>query len=175
MNKFYTKLDITFPCFDYSLLQKNLFNQYDGTNLSYFFVENESQLRSMLPEILKKIGLFAIKFVEVPGPGKIPPHKDYGLNASINFYFKPGFTKTFWYRPSIDANENLSHESMTRIYNLDDITFADSFIAYVNDCYLINNSEIHSVTKYDVGPRQFLQFQFDISYEEILNKLNNFC
>ena len=175
MNKFYTKLDITFPYFDYSLFKKNLYNQYDGTNLSYYFIENESQLRSMAPEILGKIGPFAIKLVELPGPAKIPPHKDYGLSAAINFYFKPGLTKTFWYNPNIDAHENISHESMTRMYDINDITLSDSFISSLNECYLLNSSEIHSVTKYDTGLRQFLQFQFDISYEEILNKLNNFC
>jgi len=173
MNKFYTKLNISFQDYDYSSFKGDLYHQYDGGVLAYYKIKNELQLRSMLPKVLNKISFFIIKLVEITGPTVIPPHKDYGLNASINFYFKPTIAETLWYDEKQQAKENLSHEEKTNIYKEKDLILVDRFIASVNDCFVFNNSQIHSVLQINNSVRQFLQFQYNIPYEQILEKLND--
>jgi len=158
MNKFYTKLDISFQDYDYSSFKGDLYRKYDGGVLAYYTIKNELQLRSILPEVLNKISFFDICLVEITGPSIMPPHKDYDLNSSINFYFKPAMAETLWYKEKQQAKENLSHEEKTRIYKKENLILDDRFIASVNDCFVFNNSEIHSVLQLNNSVRQFLQF-----------------
>jgi hypothetical protein len=105
------------------------------------------------------------------GGNMILPHKDWGLSCCINYYFDPGNAITCWYNEKLTASPIINDEYKIYRYDPQDIVLVDKFIAEKNDCYLLNNSKIHSVMKSKNHNRQFIQIQYDTPYEIIKEKL----
>lgn len=171
MNSFFTKLPVNVPDIDYSILKGKLYFQYKGSSLSYYYIDSVELLKSHLPESFFKIIPHTIKFVEITDNETVPPHKDYGVECSINFYFSPGNAEVSWYTAKNTAVEKVTSKERTRLYKKEDIVLSDKFVAEKNECYLFNNSQIHSVNKENNSIRQFIQIQYYQSYEIILKKL----
>lgn len=170
MNSYYTKLQVDTPDIDFSSFKGKLYFQYKGSSLSYYHINAVQQLKTAFPESFFKES-HTIMLVEISNNETIPPHKDYGIECSINFYFNPGNAKVFWYTAKDSASEKITNAERKRLYNKDDIILSDMFVPEKNECYLFNNSQIHSVNKENETLRQFLQIQYYQPYEKIYQKI----
>lgn len=171
MNFFFTKLQATVPDIDYTILKGKLYFQYKGSSLSYYHIDNLDILKNSLPTSFFKIMPHTIKFVEITSNETVPPHKDYGVECSVNFYFNPGAAEVSWYTAKDTAVEKITATERTRLFKKDSIILSDKFVAEKNECYLFNNSQIHSVNKENNSIRQFIQIQYYQPYETILEKI----
>jgi hypothetical protein len=171
MNLFFTKLQADVPDVNHSEFKGKLYFQYKGSSLSYYYINSLDLLKSILPDNFFSIVPHTIRFVEITDNETVPPHKDYGVECSINFYFNPGTAEVSWYTAKDTAVEKVTTTQRTRLYNLDQIVLADKFVAEKNSCYLFNNSQIHSVSKQNDSIRQFIQIQYYQPYAKILEKL----
>jgi hypothetical protein len=173
MNQFFTKLQSNVPDIDYSILKGKLYFQYKGSSLSYYYLDtdNKNLLKEVLPEIFFQIVPHTVKFVEITDNETVPPHIDYGVICSINFYFNPGDAEVNWYLPKESAVEKIKNTERTRLYKYEDIELSDTMHVRKNECYLFNNSRIHAVAKQNDSLRQFIQIQYYQPYEKILEKL----
>ncbi len=173
MNQFFTKLQSNAPDIDYSVLKGKPYFRYEKSSLSYYHLNSDYKdlLKQSLPESFFKIIPYTILYVEITDNETLPPHIDFGITCSINFYFNPGDAIVYWYVPNNEAKEKINSEKKTRLYKTEDITLSDILISEKNDCYLFNNSKIHSVAKKNDTLRQFIQIQYYQPYEKILEKL----
>jgi len=172
MNLFYQKLNVSLPVIDYSVFKGNFFFGYkdDDTQLSYYYISDDFKLE--IKKIFTGICDLApcqFRYVEIIGDSTgLRPHKDYGISCSVNYYFHAGNVVTNWYNPKSSAVESISIEDRSRTYQHADIDLVDHYTALDNECYLFNNSAIHSVHG-GTGVRKFIQIQFGINYSKLSN------
>ena len=177
MNTYFQKLNFSIDpgIVNFSDFKGDFYLGYecDGSRLDYYHIRNDLEL--LTRQLFSKIADVSpsqFKFVEITGAtGTVDPHRDYDLLCSVNYYFKAGNATTFWYKPKQHAVEQASTEYLYRVYNHDDLELSNKFIAKNNECYLLNNSEIHSVSTGN-ETRQFIQIQYDKPYHEIARLLN---
>lgn len=174
MNNFYTLLPFHCETTDFSIFKGDLFITYQDYGLSYYEINNIKLFESYLPSNILNICPNLIKFVEVDTHSVVPPHIDYKWpNCSINFYFSPGDGEVIWYTAKNSNREQISDEQYTILFQEDELLIKERLLAEPNKFYLFNNSEIHSVHT-NTQIRQFIQIQFENSYSELLEIINNF-
>lgn len=162
----FNKLNLTFPIKDYS--GGDLVVSYGKfAKLSYYTVKN-SEL---------DVSVFkykpAVRYCELIGNGLLRPHIDHKISCCVNYYIESNNCTTTFYKKQKSSIPSVCYGEYTaNLYNVEELIELDSFIAKDGECYLLNVSEIHSVTIPKFGVRKFLTFNwFDRSYEEIKESL----
>lgn len=122
-----------------------------------------------------------VKRFYVEAKDKLNPHRDNGAISCLNLYIGPqNYTTNFW-----EEKENARRISGHRYdpvtnkytevnlaYVRDDLNLVDSFTAQNNEAYLLNIGEIHSVDgDRQLLPRVMLQFQWNMTIEEMIEQL----
>jgi hypothetical protein len=170
MNQFFTKLEANVPNIDYSILKGELFYSYKENSLSYYYINDEQFVKDSLPKEFFNIE-HTMLFLEITKKEIISPHVDYEIMCSINFYFNPDDSFVLWYLPK-ENSEPIKNDSNRYItYKHNDLILSDKFKPKKNECFLFNNSKIHSVIKKDTAIRQFIQIHYYEPYNVILQKL----
>ena len=175
----YTKLNQNFlnPNFDQwqDLKGSQLFSKYESgtTTLEYFNIKDVDLFKKLHTRRPFTINPERIRFSCVTGSGILAPHRDHNTTAALNFYVSANTDRTVFYKPNDDATRiNYKDKEDANIYNLDQLTEIDSFVANTNDVYLLDVSNVHSVFKTTQEPRMFVSYLWNnISYEEILGNI----
>jgi len=107
----------------------------------------------VIPEMYRKF--FSHKFMTIQG--NIPPHKDNGSLASINFYMKTnsGLTKFYEFTTDNPKIYKLDNQGNGGNYHPDQLRLRKVFVAQDYDAYLLDVSIPHSVEF--KGPRPVLR------------------
>ena len=102
-------------------------------------------------------------------PMRIIPHWDIFSTATLNVYAEPNDAKTSFWRINDNATpSNGGYNVVNNIYELEDLTYLDSFIANSGDSYLLNVSRVHTVDLARDKQRSMIQFGWTSkSYDEI--------
>jgi hypothetical protein len=113
--------------------------------IKYFGVQtsDEHNLLKVIPENYHdqcKLSLMEINY-------KIPPHKDNGVEAIINFYIKTSRCITQFYYPPKDYEQ----DSEGAVFYDGYLKKTARFMAHPGDAYLVDASKPHSVIPNDVG------------------------
>jgi hypothetical protein len=103
----------------------------------------------------------------------LAPHRDHNTTAALNFYISAKEDRTVFYKPNDDATSiSYRDKEEANLYKLDQLTEIDSFVANINDVYLLDVSNVHSVFKTTQEPRMFISYLWNhISYEEVLDNI----
>lgn len=171
MNRFYKKINLNFLDVDYSKFKGDKFREYETSSLCYYYINDKESLKKILPKQIFNLPC-QFKFVELTESKIVPPHRDYDLYTSINFYFNPGTAITLWYTEKANTTEITNHNERSRVYNIKDLNLVDRFVALKNDVFVFNNSEIHAVDKRNNSLRQFIQIQYNNSFDEVVESIS---
>jgi hypothetical protein len=114
-----------------------------------------------------------IRYCEIVGGGFLRPHIDHAITCCVNFYIQSNSCTTHFYEAQAGARrERYNGKTTSNLYDVNDLNEVSSFVAADGDCYLLDVSQIHSVSIPKSGVRKFLSFNwFDHSYEEIKESL----
>jgi len=86
---------------------------------------------------------------------EVPPHVDNAISWVINVYLQTNNCITQFYASSDDAKGfQIRNQTNGRIFNAEDLTPADSFIANVGDIYILDVTKPHAVLPLEPGPVQ---------------------
>lgn len=97
----------------------------------------------------------AWSWVEVDKPIPLRPHRDHGISVALNIYFETGDGLTSFY-DGPEEGEAYEGETLKNIYKFNELTKVSEFRAVRGDAFLLDVSQIHSVTELK-GPRSFIQ------------------
>jgi hypothetical protein len=179
MTIYYKKINLNIPLqtFDLLKLKGNKLFEY-GNNIGYFQIVDNTYLDSIFGNVFK---IPPVKTFLVQAKARLRPHRDNGVSSCINYYIEPqGFVTNFW-EPKENARRLTDEkfnsvtnkfEKVTLGYEKDDLILVDTFTANANEAYLLNIGKIHSIDGVkQEEPRTMLQFQWDISLEEMIERL----
>ena len=161
----FKKLNLSFPVIDYS--GGDLVVSYGRfPSLKYYSVFNDINLSTFKYKP-------KVRYCEITGIGLLQPHIDHGITCCVNYYIQSNSCTTTFYKKLQSSTASVCYGKTTaNLYNIEELVELGSFNANDGDCYLLNVSEIHSVTIPKTGVRKFLTFNwFDRSYEEIKESL----
>lgn len=173
-DNFYKQIDVALPQdIDIFKLRGEKITSY-GKNpeISYYLIKDQAYFKTLFPELCK-IPPSYIFYAEIIGAGNLWPHRDHNVSCCINFYFTSNDSTTYFYKETGDAWK-YPGKSTANIYEFTDVEFLYKFKANENDTYLLNVSEIHSVTNPPPGIRRFITWQWTpetASYSEVLANL----
>jgi hypothetical protein len=156
----------------------NFEDPYTGdNNFKVFHTEDDIQdyVKSKLPESFRS-WIRRVRIV-VMDSGQVPPHRDFELNAVINFYSLNGNARTtFW--SAKEGSKSIPHpkhpdDRRADIFSFGDLVEKCSAVFEQKGCYLLNVNQIHSV---DIGKdcvRKAIQLTFnpDVTYNMVLDRL----
>lgn len=153
-----------------------LMSQKSFVGTKYYTLHNETWLKEQfLPRelfIYFKVYLMVITTKD----DNLPPHSDTGTKTNLNVYLSTGGNKktTFW-RP---IRQNIT-PIMYNIYDGAELRATSEFTATQGSVYLLNVSEIHSVSYKEQqqcmnNDRCVLQFQTILDYEYVKKCLRKF-
>ena len=183
-NNFFTKLNLDFSDTVLDRLKLQFGKSYLDPNekeiITVHRTETEFQdhIKSKLPKSLRS-WIRNVRVIYITD--SVPPHKDPSDHVCINYYLVTGNDSTTFWTATSDAQvlgvKVLSSDAKTEQvldlgYQLKDLSKECSFIANSNSCYLLNIGEVHSVDMEKDSKRKLIQltFNFDISYNMVLNK-----
>lgn len=177
MNEFYTKLDYKISNYDWksSIVEVSV-EYFHHPKLTYFNIAEESSnlFCSCLPNEIFQQGYYEIKLFVIEGTGIVQPHIDYDIRCSMNYYFNPNDSITYWYKVKKDAILQRFDQDRYLRYNYIDLEPADMFCAEKESLYLLNNSKVHSVVHVSSLPREMIQIQwYETDYTNIQKILLN--
>ena len=176
MKQFYSKLNNNFLNNDYDWTRfkgSSLYSQYNSEEilLQYFSIDNHTEFKRQHTRKFFSIIPDRVSFSVITGKGKLLPHKDHGFQVSLNYYINACKDTTQFYDISHPNVVGISYpgRSQSNIFDENELTKTDRFIAASNDVFLLNVSEIHSVIKISSEPRVFISYSWkSVSYDEIL-------
>jgi hypothetical protein len=150
MNCFKIADDFYLSDFEKSDLKVSYGLEIDGIwkGIKYFKLKyiDEVKVRSILPEVIQnEFDLFVMEI-----NNKIPPHTDSGILSSINIYIESEPCRTQFY--SFNENhDTLQIENQTngKLFRLSNLTLEDSFVAKLNEVWLLDVTKPHSVYPID--------------------------
>jgi hypothetical protein len=151
---------------------------YSGEkNFKVFYTEDEIQeyVKSTLPESfrpwIRRVRILVMEH------GQVPPHRDFELNAVINFYSINGNARTTFWSPRVGSN-SIPHpqhpdDPRANVFSPDDLVEKCSAVFEGNSSYLLNVNQIHSVDIEKDCVRKVIQLTFnpDVTYNMILDRL----
>ena len=167
MNNLYKKLDLHFHDIDMEMLRgenvfkKGPFEEYRIKDFDYLFTYLKDKI-----EFLTKPDI--VNITEIHMPGAIP-HSDTWPSA-LNVYLNVGNDITyFWKEVTDDPEYEREMVNELKFYQNSKLELIDSFVANINECYLLNTHEIHSVEVKSVsGFRRILRMGWKyIPFSEI--------
>jgi hypothetical protein len=161
----FNELDLSFPIINYSGGQ-HIITYGRFPSLTYYNVSATIDLSMFKYKP-------AVRYCELRGTGFLRPHKDHGITCCVNYYIQSNGCTTHFYEAKPNAKpERYEGKTASKLYDVTDLTEVSSFVAADGDCYLLDVSQIHSVSIPKSGVRKFLSFNwFDHSYEEIKESL----
>jgi hypothetical protein len=161
---------------NFKILDKQIEFELDSTGrkIQYFDVASQSA-DAFIASMGEYSKHFYTSFVDVATA--VPPHTDIVDKVNINFYIETGnYTTTFY--TSQDGSKRLTYADHGdgHVYNLDDLTPTDSFVAQPGDVYMLNGKVIHGVDSTDRLPRKFIQVSTNVlDYEQVVDILAHLC
>ena len=183
MTTYYKKIeiDIDHSLFNIEKLKGEKLFEYSN-NIGYFHIPDESYINSIFNHMFK---IPPTRLVQAKA--KLIPHIDNGAFSCLNYYILPhNMITTFW-KPKENAKrkKQVRVDLVTKEFEIVELSYAKedlipvaSFVAKPNDAYLLNIGEIHSVYKVDETdteplpfPRTLIQFQWDLTMDELIDKL----
>lgn len=161
---------------NFEILDKQIEFKLDsaGHKIQYFDVASPAA-DALIAAMGEYSQYFYTSFVDVDA--NVPPHTDIVDKVNINFYIETGnYTTTFY--TSRDGSTQLTYADHGdgHVYNPDDLTPMDSFVAQPGDVYILNGKVIHGVDSVDCLPRRFLQVSTNVlEYNQVLDILARIC
>ena len=162
--------------FDFEVQDRRI--QFDlddqGHSIQYFNVTSQ-----YISDFIARFGShsrhFHTSFVSIDA--EVPPHTDIVDQVSINFYIETGGYQTRFYQGNDHAQgRTYADHGDGHVYDLDQLTELDAFVALPGDVYLLNGKCIHAVTGTGSQSRKFVQVSSsDLLYEQVLDMLNRPC
>jgi hypothetical protein len=94
--------------------------------------------------------------------------------VALNYYLSPSDDTTHFWKTKQDTVRNSTTKPTG--FCISELTWTNSFVAKINDWYLLNTKEIHNVEmNKDSSPRFILRFVWNMNtYEEILNSFSEY-
>lgn len=178
MTTYYKKLDSSIlpPPVDTDKIKGDLLFHYGYAR--YYKITDTEYLTALARCF--KVSPKRIMLSECLGP--LLPHYDNGQDSCINIYLRSGgYTTSFW-TPKDNARRRKgkkynadtdSYDEVELGYVYEDLTLVDSFTAQDGEAYVLNIKEVHSVDGAAPElPRAFIQLQWDLTMDELLEKLD---
>jgi len=171
MNPYFTQLPINIDVLDTTKF--NLIPRRTFENKNYYSSINNQKYTEYLNNIFEALNPRDISYCEFPGA---KPHIDHdNSKCAINHYYVTQNAETIFYKSKINAKPfALNNEGAACMYHPEDIIEESSFCAQPNSIWLLNVTEIHSISRPGVwlpGIRTFVKWRFDAPYEEIYQRL----
>jgi len=169
------KLNLNLPNLDIAKLQGNKltewddnipdFREYDILDIDYFL----NQFKDIISiDILPNRANITI----IEKNGAIKPHTDVWSTA-LNFYLdvKGNEITTFYH--NLTGHKILVDDAQGLfVYNIDQLVEAGTFTAKVNDCYLLNTHQPHTVSNNNNGSRTILRLMWSKhDFHAVLNSI----
>jgi len=185
MTTYYKKLDldIDHSIFDIDKLKGSKLFEY-GNNIGYFNIPNVHIVHLIFKPFFK---IPPVNTWLVQAKDELIPHIDNGSYSCLNYYILPHNMVTNFWKPKEGAKKvkqvrvdiiTKKIEIIELSYAKKDLVLVDSFKANINEAYLLNIGEVHSVEKVDQTntdpldyPRTMIQFQWGLKMDELIEKL----
>ena len=178
MKNLYSKINL--PKLDIDLNQvKGEYHTHYGRHpkITYYSIKDTDYLNSLLDQPICKIPPSTVFYSDILGAGKLWPHKDHNVSCCINLYFESNNSITYFYKEKEKSEGPWKYpgKESSNIYEFEHIECLGNFKADNHEAYLLNVSEIHSVTMPPPGIRRFITWQWrpsEASYQDVLENLN---
>lgn len=138
--------------------------------LQYFEIDEKSKrfYLNCLPDNLQDKCLY-VTLVYMKGPATVHAHRDTECKSAINWYMTAGNATTRIYS---DENAKTINEYMgftiENAFDRETLCLVDSFVAKDNEVWILDTQIIHDVQQNNNLERKFIQWGFDIDYEDLL-------
>jgi hypothetical protein len=127
----------------------------DFKGLKYFSVDSNTEkvALSIIPEEYRHH--FGVAYLVINAE-EVLPHTDSDIKVSINVYLKPSNFTTFFYKKKYDDLKVIKIKNQTdgSTFVYDDLIMQNNFIAKINDIWILDVSEIHSVRSLNLDKKE---------------------
>lgn len=169
---YFKKLNLAFPNIDYEKNISHYLMSYGNKKLLTYYRLNDyvyTEILKCIPDELKSHVTsidWVISGTESPS---IVPHTDNGIICNINYYLETANAMTSFYEPKssgiptpiVDEQGTYGNLGGT-VFGWNDVTLKTLFIAKNNECYLLDVSKVHAVTRLAVpNQRKFVTVMFE--------------
>jgi len=159
----FKKINLTFPTIDYEQNISHYLMSYGNQKLLTYYRLNDyacAEVLKCIPDLLKEHVTSIDWVVSGTESANIAPHIDNGVICNINYYLETADAVTSFYEaigegsPTTIVDEKGTYGQLGgRVYSWLEVIPKTHFVAKDNDCYLLDVSKVHSVTKLAL-PRQ---------------------
>lgn len=172
----FTKIESTFiKSGNVSRLVGDLVTEFvSGTvHLRYFSISDFDLFRQMHSRNIFGIKPETVLISTLSGVGVLGCHRDHNVRVSLNHYVSASEDVTSFYNVKQGAVARRYREKEeANVYDVADVEYVDGFIARSGDSYLLDVSQVHSVSKTSSVDRVFIAYGWNnYSYDEILASL----
>lgn len=139
----FAKLNQTFDPVPYDITSTGVGFLIDGKGIQYYDISTKKiQFFSVIPERCRKE--FCLHLMHINRD--IPPHIDDKIRTSINFYIRTEDCQTKYYRVNKRvATHQVENQTNGVIFDENDLTFVDGFVAKPGEAWLLDVTIPHSV------------------------------
>lgn len=110
-----------------------------------------------------------VSLADISGKGFLNTHRDHNVTVSLNYYFEADLCATKFYNIK-EEFKDLKYKK--NIFRLDEVEYADEFVAKSGEAYLLDVNEIHAVDFPEGSKRKMVAFQWrNKTFQEILESL----
>ena len=169
------KLNVNLPNLDLARLQGPNSPRHDNNMLNFreYNILDGEYLLNQFKDIIS-IGILPDRanITIIKKNGAINPHVDVWSTA-LNFYLdvKGNEITTFYHNPT-SHKITVNGVQGLYVYDIDQLVEAGTFTAKVNDCYLLNTHQPHTVSNNNNGSRTILRLiWFTHDFETVLNSI----
>ena len=186
MNNYYTQIPLHLDMLDVSKFELTPGRKFlrteatsgnswvSGQTPAYYSNINNAEYTKYLNNIFKELRPRDVHYCQFSGSS---PHVDHdNSKCAINHYYVTQNASTIFHEAKPGAVPFFGvNETTANYYKPEDIIEVDRFLAQPSSLWLLNITKIHSLEfpgKY--GPlRGFIKWRFDISYEDVYDRLFN--
>ena len=124
-------------------------------------------------ELLKRWKPDSVSWVEIAG-GDAMAHIDHGIITALNCYFETGEASTHFWTSENPQRLTYPGEEQANIFLPQGLKHAGSFTALNGEVYLLDVSQIHSVTMAPEKTRRFIQLSWSTKrFDEVLRVIES--
>ena len=181
LDMYFKQLDLTFPTINYEQNISHYLMSYGSKKLLTYYRLNEyacAEVLKCIPNGLKEQVTSIDWVVSGVESSTIVPHIDNGVICNINYYLETANAFTSFYEanssgcltPMVDEHGTYGNLG-GKVFNWNDVRLKTGFVAKNNDCYLLNVSKVHAVTRLNVPKqRKFVTVMFEkIDFDAVLS------
>lgn len=178
MINLYNKINLPKVDIDLTRVKGDLHTSYGKfPKISYYTIKDPAYLENIFPDKICKIKPTTVFYSDILGAGKLWPHRDHNVSCCINFYFESNEAVTVFHKEKENSSGPWKYpgKNSSNIFEFENVDYVTEFRARDGEAYLLNVSEIHSVTMPPPGIRRFITWQWapaDASFEDVLENLN---